>query len=124
MMKTLNFKMPLRLRAKEIELGLLGLVMVLTWFTLPKLIAGNDATAGYIDQSIWLLVLLSLMSFLLTVGLCWWLLHRFWVNMGLPGLNGMVLNFQDLKLWQQLGFYFACFAVLLLAAVGTIAGIM
>lgn len=123
-MKTLNFKMPMKFSAKDIELGLIGLIMLLAWFILPKLIASSDATAGYIDQSIWLLVLLSLMSFLLTVALCWWLLQRFWLGMGLPGLNSMVLNFQDLRLWEQLGFYFACFAVLLLAAVGTIAGIM
>lgn len=116
--------MPTKFLAKDIELGLIGLIMVLAWFTLPKLIAGSDATAGYIDQSIWLLVLLSLMSFLLTVALCWWLLQRFWLSIGLPGLNSMVLNFQDLRLWEQLGFYFACFAVLLLAAVGTMAGIM
>jgi len=122
-MKTLNFKMP-KFPAKEMELGLVGIMMLFAWFALPKMMHSGDATAGYIDQSIWLLILLSLISFLLTVGLCWWVLQRFWLNIGLPGLNSMVLNFRDLELWQQLGFYFACFAVLLLAAVGLMAGMM
>lgn len=122
-MKTLNLKMP-KFLAKEMELGLVGLMMLFAWFALPKMMHSGDVTTGYIDQSIWLLILLSLISFLLTVGLCWWVLQRFWLNTGLPGLNSMVLNFRDLELWQQLGFYFACFAVLLLAAVGLMAGMM
>ncbi|MBE9599464.1 hypothetical protein [Pedobacter sp. MC2016-24] len=122
-MKTLNFKMP-KFPAKEMELGLVGIMMLFAWFVLPKMMHSGDVTTGYIDQSIWLLILLSLISFLLTVGLCWWVLQRFWLNTGLPGLNSMVLNFRDLELWQQLGFYFACFAVLLLAAVGLMAGMM
>lgn len=123
-MKSLDFKMPKRFSLRRIEVYLIGGIMVLAWFTLPKVIANSDVTAGYIDQSIWFLVLLSLISFLLTVGLCWWLLQRFWVSAGLPDLNSMVLGFQNLKLWQQLGFYFACFVALLWAAVGVIVGVM
>ncbi|MDR6786499.1 hypothetical protein ABIE26_005314 [Pedobacter africanus] len=123
-MKTLNFKLPVRVSMKQIEVYLIGAIMVLAWFTLPTVIAGWDVTAGYIDQSIWLLVLLSLISFLLTVGLCWWLLQRFWVSAGLPDLNSMVLGFKGLRTWEQLGFYFACFVALLWAAVGVIVGVM
>ncbi|MBB5438020.1 hypothetical protein HDC92_001695 [Pedobacter sp. AK017] len=121
-MKTLNFRMPVRV--PDIEPYLIMVIMLLAWFTLPKLMVYGDGTMGYIDQSIWLLVLLSAMSFLLMLALCWWLLQRFWVNAGLPDLNSMVLGYKELKLWQQLGFYFACFALLLLAAIGALVAVM
>jgi len=82
-----------------------------------------DAQAGFIDQNILLLVVLSVIAFLVLVGLCWWILDRFWRGIGLPGVGLMVLQFRDLELWVQLSFYLGSFALLLFAAVGCLTAI-
>ncbi|SMD15072.1 hypothetical protein [Pedobacter nyackensis] len=99
-------------------------LLLLVWFTAPKIMQFENSTAGYIDPAIWLLVLLAFISFLMILPLCWWLLQRSWRALGLPGLGLMVSQFKFLKIWQQLGFYFACFALLLLVAVGCLAAVM
>jgi hypothetical protein len=101
---------------KGIKQHLLFLFLLFVWCFAPPLLRGIDETAGNIDQSIWLLILLSLISFLLVAGLCWWLLQRFWSMSGLPSFTKMVSQFNNLALWQQLSFYWASFALLLLAA--------
>jgi len=98
--------------------------LLLIWFTAPKIMQFEDSNTGYIDPSIWLLVLLALISFLILLPLCWWLLQRFWMVIGLPALGLMVSQFKLLKLWQQLGFYFACFALLLLTGLGCLAVVL
>ena len=90
--------------------------LLICWFTGPLVLRNIDGTAGSVDQGIWLLVILSLISFMLVAGLCWWLLQRFWLMAGLPAFSLMVSQFKTLPLWQQLGFYWASFALLLLAA--------
>jgi hypothetical protein len=79
--------------------------------------------SGSLDQNIWLLIILSMICFLAITGLCWWLLHRFWLSMDLPAFSQMVLQFKSLQLWQQLGFYLFCFALLLFTAVGSLVAI-
>ncbi len=98
----------------------LGLLLLI-WFTAPQIMQFEDSNTGYIDPSIWLLVLLALICFLILLPLCWWLLQRFWMVIGLPTLGLMVSQFKLLKLWQQLGFYFSCFALLLLTGLGCLA---
>lgn len=88
------------------------------------LIIGFDPTNGFIDPNIWLLLLLSLIAFLVVTGLCWWLLHLFWMSLGLPVLGNMVSQFKVLSPWQQLGFYWASFGLLLLAAVGVMMAVL
>ncbi|WP_316813549.1 hypothetical protein [Pedobacter heparinus] len=105
------------------EHRLFGLLLFL-WLAIPELIKWIDQTAGYIDQSIWLLIVLSLICFLMVVGLCWWLLNRFWMSLGLPELGELVLDFREMKLCVQLGFYFGAFALLLLAAVGVLGAVV
>ncbi|WP_316813863.1 hypothetical protein [Pedobacter heparinus] len=123
-MKNLSLRIPAWMPVvKNTEPYLVALIMLLLWFTAPKLMMLGDGTMGQIDQSIWLLVLLALISFLIVTGLCWWLLQRFWTVIGLPGLGMMVLQFNSLQLWQQLGFYFASFGLLLWAAVGCLSAI-
>ncbi len=117
-MKTLSLKVPVNMPVKKIEPYLMAMVLVMVWFTLQKVMLYNDSTAGQIDQSIWLLVLLAIISFLLMLGLCYWLMQRFWLRMGLPDLGDMVLQFSSLVLWQQLKFALALFALLLSAAIG------
>jgi hypothetical protein len=124
-MRTLSLKMPDLLPVvKKTEPVLVALIMLLLWFTAPKLMELGDSTTGYIDQSIWMLVLLAVISFLLMVGLCWWLLQRFWKVVGLPGLGTLILQFNSLQLWQQLVFWLASFALLLLAAVGALIAVL
>lgn len=102
---------------------LLGILLLL-WPLVRQLLMHSDPMAGYIDQSIWLLVLFSMICFMLVTGLCWWLLQRFWLSLGLPALGDMVEQFNSLVLWQKLGFYWASFGLLLLAAVGALAAIL
>jgi len=105
------------------EHALLGSLLAL-WGVSPQLVQLADSTAGYIDQSIWLLVMLGLISFMMVTGLCWWLLNRFWISMGLPQIGRMVMEFKEMELWVQLGFYLGCFALLLFAAVGCLAAVL
>jgi hypothetical protein len=102
---------------------LFGLLLLL-WPLLQHLLMGSDPTVGYVDPNIWLLILLSLICFLLVTGLCWWLLQQFWMSLGLPALGSMVLQFKELTLWQRIGFYWASFGLLLLAAVGVLTAIL
>lgn len=109
---------------QHVKKYLLFSLLILIWFTGPKLIQLGDSTAGSIDPSIWLLILLALISFLMLLALCWWLLMQFWKTLGLPALGLMVSQFKFLESWKQLGFYFACFALLLLAGVACLAAVL
>ena len=95
---------------------LLFLLLLLLWGSSHLWLHHIDETAAGVDQSIWLLIILSLSTFLLLSALCWWLLQRFWLSAGLPPLKIMVSQFDTLSLWQQLGFYLASFSLLLVAA--------
>jgi len=102
---------------------LFGLLLLL-WPLLQQQLSQADETIGYIDPNIWLLILLSLISFMILTGMSWWLLHQFWTSLGLPELGTMVLQFNNLALWQQLGFYWLAFVSLLLAAVGVLTAVL
>lgn len=99
-------------------------ILLLLWPVAQHLIIQSDQTIGFVDPNIWLLLLLSLIAFLGVTALCWWLLQQFWMSMGLPGLGIMVLQFNTLEVWQQLGFYWASLCLLLLAAVGVLSAII
>jgi len=99
------------------------MLLLATWVFAPGWLRQIDGTVGSIDQSIWLLVVLSLISFMLVIAICWWLLKRFWLMSGLPPISMMVLQFNTLQLWQQLGLYWLSFALLLLAALGSLVAI-
>jgi hypothetical protein len=98
-------------------------LLLLLWFTGPEILHYFDATAGSIDPSVWLLIVLGLIAFMMVMTLSWWLHNRFWVCLGLPHLNELVLHFKSMEPWQQLSFYVACFALLLLAATGSLMAI-
>lgn len=110
--------MPLKKAFKWNKSLSLLLVLLLIWGLAPGLIRLADATAGNIDQSIWLLVLLSMISFILLAGLSWWMLQRFWLSIGLPSIPFMVSQFHTLSLWQQICLFWASFALLLLVSMG------
>lgn len=100
------------------------LILLLVWSLGHRLLVSADPTIGFIDPNIWLLLLLGLIAFLVTTALCWWLVQRFWMSLGLPALGNMVSQFRELPLWQQLGFYWGSFGLLLLAAVGVLMAIL
>lgn len=111
-------------RPKKYPAILLFGLLLLLWPFAQQLVMRSDPTIGFVDPNIWLLLLMSLITFLGITGLCWWLLQQFWTSMGLPGPGMMVLQFTALTLWEQLRFYWASFALLLLAAVGVLSAII
>ncbi|WP_316793330.1 hypothetical protein [Pedobacter frigoris] len=81
-------------------------------------------TIAFIVKSTTPLLLMNLCSFMVIVALCWWLLQRAWVAMGLPEFENMVLQFKEMNICRQLGFYFASFVLLLWAAVTCLVGMV
>jgi hypothetical protein len=108
---------------KSLEPPILFLLLLLSWCFLPQLIQGNNPTAGIVDQAMWPLPLLSMICFLLICGISWWLVKHFWLMLGLPDLQDMVLQFNTLLLWQQLSFFLVSFVSLLLVAMGCLLAI-
>lgn len=102
---------------------LILLLLLAIWFIPSATIHSIDPTAVAPDQSQWLMIVLSLITFLLILALCWWLLDRHWRMMGLPPISHMVLHFNLFTLCQQLVLYFFSFALLLLAALGCLSAI-
>ena len=121
-LKVLPSGTPNLLKAAEPVL-LFGLLLLL-WWRLPAILQNVDGTAGSIDQSIWMLIVLGLISFLLFTAVCWWLLQYSWQRLGLPGIYTMVSQFNTLELWQQLSFFWASLALLLAAAVCSLNAIL
>lgn len=122
-MRDLNINMPEERLGPGHRMGLLLLALLLCWPFAQQLILSMDVNAGYIDPGIWLLLLLSIIAFLILVGLSLWLLQNLWKSLGLPGMYLMVLQFKKMELWQQLGFLWACFVSLLFAGVGCLIAI-
>ncbi|WP_316786255.1 hypothetical protein [Pedobacter frigiditerrae] len=124
-MKTLDYNIPgYQLSNKTITNSAMVFVLLLLWFTLPKLLSIWQPTVGLLDEGIWQLILLSIISFMGIVALCWWLLHHYWQNLGLPQLNNLVLQFKTLTSWQQISFYWASFALLLVTAMGCLVAVL
>jgi hypothetical protein len=99
------------------------IALVFIWLVFPVWLHSTDPTAGYIEQSTWLLLVMSIITFILVVGLCWWLLRQFWTIAGLPEFNELIIKFNHLTSCQQLSFFFASFALLILAAMSCIGAI-
>ena len=105
------------------EQALFGL-LVLGLVLLPVLVDDPEETARYILKQMLPLVWIALIVFMLVLGLAFWLVQRFWEAMGLPELGEMVLRFNGMRLWLQLGFYFACFALVLATGVGVLLAVL
>jgi hypothetical protein len=103
-------------------LVLLALLLLL-WWSAPFWMYRLDPTAALADPGLWSLLLLGIIAFLLLLGICRLVLESFWDLLGLPPVEEMVLQFKELELWQQLAFYWASFALLLLAATVCLAAI-
>jgi len=116
-MNVFNLSTNSRAVYETLKIAALLTIMVLLWPFAQQMVFSFDETAGYINPgSMALLVLISLITFIVIVVLSGWLLQRFLAAQNLPGMGVMVLQFKKLELWQQLGFYWASFALLLLAA--------
>lgn len=109
------------MQAKK-EHHLMGVLLVL-WATITLLFSSPEMSAG-INQSVPLMVVLSLITFLILMEVSLWLLNRFLMRMGCPPIEEIVLKFKDLAEWQQLIFLWACFALVLLAGVICLAAIL
>jgi hypothetical protein len=103
---------------------LIFLILILLWPLVQHLTLAFGASSGYVDPGVLVLVLISLISYLLLLALGLWLLKGFIIYLDLPRIGVLVLKFKELDVWLQLGFYFACFALLLLAGVGCLAAVL
>lgn len=113
----------LRMKYLDWQPVLLFLFLLSIWFATWVWLQHTDPAGAVIGQNIWLLLVLGLIAFLLILALCAWLMHLFLLKMGLPNLSLMVSQFKTLELWQQLGFYFASFGLLLAAALACLTAI-
>ena len=100
------------------------IILVLSWPLIQMLLISNDQTTGYVDPSIIILIVLSLMCFIGMVGLCGWLFKKAIKSIGLPIIDNMVSQFNTMEIWQQVSFYYASYALLLLAGVGCLAVVL
>jgi len=108
---------------KRLEPYLLFSAFSALWIYAPAYLRAADDTVGMIDQSILLLVLLSIMIFLIVLSLCWWLMQHFLQLVGLPSINNMVSHFNLLELWQKFILYTVLFWSLVWGFVLTILAI-
>lgn len=123
-MNVLNLTTASRGILEALKVIALLIIMVLLWPFTQQMVFSFDETAAYLNPgNMVLLVLMSLITFIVIVALSGWLLQRFLAAQRLPGLGIMVLQFKKLELWQQLGFYWASFALLLLGAAITVMAI-
>jgi hypothetical protein len=106
------------LRLLPLELLLLFGFLLSVWVMVTRWMEINMPLSGSIDPNIWLLILLSMICFLAFTGLCGLLMQRLWHSLALPPLSDLVSQFNALAPWQQLGFYYCSFALLLLSAIG------
>jgi hypothetical protein len=111
-------------RNLRIQSLLLFYTLLVTWVLGPHVLNYYDPTARSIDQSIWLLIVLALICFMLLLSLCWWIFKNVWKAIGLPSLHMMVSQFNMLSAWQQLSFFWASFALVLLAALGSLSAVL
>lgn len=99
------------------------LVLLLIWWGAPYWLHQIDHTAALVDMGIWLLVILAIVVFVLLLGLSALLLNSALAALGLPPVTTMVEHFEKLNLWQQMFLYWGSYALLLLAAVGSLLAI-
>ncbi|MGY3055231.1 hypothetical protein ACVWYG_003446 [Pedobacter sp. UYEF25] len=99
------------------------LFLLLLYKSVPLWIYQLDPTAALPDAGIWSLILLSLLVFLILLLLSIYLFNTTLNWLGLPLLSSLVSQFKSLSLCQQYAFYWASFALLLLAAIGCLIAI-
>ncbi|WP_316801500.1 hypothetical protein [Pedobacter frigidisoli] len=102
---------------------LVASVLTTAWRVLPLLLDTGDATVGLVDAGIWQLAFFSLICWFCLLMLSLGLFTFLRKQLALPSVHFMVSQFKNLQSWQQLSFYYACFALLLLAGVGCLVAV-
>jgi hypothetical protein len=118
-MKQLKQQLKTEIRQEHLLACVLFLFLIFSPGWVHKLVP----TAAWIDQGVWSLIFLGILSFLMLLGLSYWLLKRSWVLLGLSSISYMVSQFKFLSLWQQFVFYWLCFALLLLSSILCLAAV-
>jgi hypothetical protein len=110
-------------KIKNITLLLALCIAPLGLVYIGSLLQEMQPTFGVLESGVWQLLLLGILSFLGLTALAWWLLQRAWASLGLPKIKTMVSQFKTLTICQQFAFYWASFALLLLAGVLSLAAV-
>lgn len=107
----------LLMRIKSLLMGIkkehrLLVVLMVLWGLMTEFWSSPEMTAG-INESVPLMVILALISFLILLELVWWLLNRFWNRVGLPGIEVLVIYYRRWKngsrsCFSGLHFRFCC----------------
>ena len=106
-----------------IKLLFVALTITLLWLILPQLLTINNSTVGLLDGAIWQLLLFSLISFMMLFSFIILLFRWLVMQLALPPIHLMVLQFRNLTTWQQYVFYWASFALFLLSAIACLAAV-
>jgi len=101
---------------------LLFIFLLIAWSVMPWWLQMEQEAAS-INQSIWLLIVVSMITFLVICAISWWLIQQFWLRLGLPQIEQMVSQFNTLTSWQQLSLFSLYFVSVLLAALGCLIAI-
>ena len=113
-----------RWRYRELfKLTLLVALLYAVWRILNSTSWNADLTMGYVDPSIWVLVLISLICFIVMIGLSAWIMLRLWNFVGLPAPQKIISQFNYLESCQKLTFLLAAYSLLLFAGVGCLMAI-
>ena len=110
-------------RGQSTRLAGLFCLLLLLWLAGTTAFQNDPMAAPMDTRNLYLLIVLSLLCFLGLLGLCWWLLEMFWSRLRLPNIYRLIIHFKTLPPWLQLGFAWASFALLLLAAIGCLIAI-
>ena len=101
----------------------MALTLFSGWKMMQQTSWNTDLTMGYVDPSIWLLVLIALICYIIMIGLSAWIMIRLWTIVGLPAPQKIISQFNYLESCQKLKFLLAAYALLLLSGVGCLVAI-
>ncbi|WP_316789589.1 hypothetical protein [Pedobacter frigoris] len=101
----------------------LVMLLVLGWELITRFFSSPEISTG-INQSVPIMIVIAIISFLIVLELIWWLLGRFWLRMGLVSIDSLVEGFKTLTVWEQVIIFWGSFALLLLACVGCLAAVL
>jgi hypothetical protein len=103
---------------------LILIILILLWPLVQRLLVAYDPTTGYVDPSILILIVISLICFVGIVGISGWLMQKAIKSLGLPNIGNIVSQFNMMAIWHQIGFYYVSYALLLLAGVGCLVAVL
>lgn len=113
-MKT--FILPYTTSVSSYKYQLLGIIFIslMVWWAVPKWF-GDFSTMAFTDVSIWHLILLSLLLWLISQVLNAFAFRKLLQALRLPEVSSLISQFGTLTLWQKYILYLALFALWWLA---------